>query len=112
MKYFDFVVEAFFVLDIILKFFVSYVDDDTGQNVTDLPKIAWNYFLSFRFAFDILATFPMYLIISNGEITKIIRLIRLPKAVKLFDSSKFEALVEFIMKSNPGLKQSSTATTS
>ena len=101
MKVFDYIVEAVFWIDIILKFFTGYIDDETGKLVFMRRKIARNYVFSMAFVIDIVSTFPLYLFFSNGEFTKILRLIRLPKAAKLFDSSKFESLIECIMKSSP-----------
>lgn len=77
-----------------------YEDDETGAMVTDHWKIFKNYILSWTFVIDFISTFPTYLMTSEGEFTKILRLIRLKKATKLFASSKFEALVECIMKSS------------
>lgn len=90
--------ECIFALDILLKCITAYNDDDSGDLVTDHWLIFKNYILSWTALIDIISTFPFYLIFSDGEVTKILRLIRLPKAFKLFDSQKFESLVECIMK--------------
>lgn len=89
------------MLDIILKFFTTYTDDESALLVLNLRKAARNYLFSWTFFVDFISTFPLQLLTKNGEFTKIIRLIRLPKASKLFDSSKFESIVECIMKSKP-----------
>jgi hypothetical protein len=97
--YFDYWVECMFALDILLKCITAYRDDESGNLVTDHWLVFKNYLLSWTFAIDFISTFPFYLIFSDGEVTKILRLIRLPKAFKLFASSKFEAFVECVMKS-------------
>ena len=91
-------VEGFFYLDILLKFFTAYISDETGNTITDKKMIAKNYFFSKSFLSDFISTFPLYLLFKNGEFTRILRLFRWPKAFKLFDSSKFESLIECIMK--------------
>jgi hypothetical protein len=99
LKYFDYCVEILFALDILLKCITSYNDDESGKLVIDHWLIFKNYLLSWTFYVDFISTFPFYLIFSDGEISKILRLIRLPKAFKLFASQKFESFVECVMKS-------------
>lgn len=106
LQYFDYAVEIMFGIDIILKCFTAYVDDETGDLVTDKKRILKHYIFSWRFFIDFVSTFPMYLFFSDGEFTKILRMIRLPKTAKLFDSSKFENCIECIMKSKANLMQS------
>ncbi|XP_015898998.1 potassium channel AKT1 [Ziziphus jujuba] len=53
----DNVVNAFFALDIILTFFVAYLDRTTYLLVDDPKKIAWKYASSWL-AFDVISTIP------------------------------------------------------
>ncbi|KAG6723848.1 hypothetical protein I3842_03G227800 [Carya illinoinensis] len=54
----DNVVNAFFAVDIIITFFVAYVDTATSYQLVDSPKkIAWKYVRSWL-AFDVISTIP------------------------------------------------------
>ncbi|KAL4295385.1 hypothetical protein GQ457_12G023580 [Hibiscus cannabinus] len=53
----DNVVNGFFVLDIILTFFVAYLDKATYLLIDDRKKIAWKYVSSWL-VFDIISTIP------------------------------------------------------
>lgn len=54
----DNVVNFFFLVDIILTFFVAYLDSTTYQLVDDPKKIARKYALSLRMVLDIISTCP------------------------------------------------------
>lgn len=96
---FDYCVEICFGIDILIKFITAFYHEETGELVTNMKEIPLNYLFSWRFVIDFASTFPLYLFLGIGEITKIFRLIRLPKAASLFDSAKFESCIECIMKS-------------
>ncbi|KAL8498140.1 hypothetical protein ACS0TY_021463 [Phlomoides rotata] len=53
----DNVVNGFFAIDIILTFFVAYLDKKTYLLVDDRKKIAWRYTFSWL-AFDVISTIP------------------------------------------------------
>lgn len=53
----DNVVNAFFAMDIIISFFVAYLDRVTFLLVDDPRKIAWKYACSW-FVFDVISTIP------------------------------------------------------
>ncbi|KAG2444349.1 hypothetical protein HXX76_001105 [Chlamydomonas incerta] len=54
----EFIILATFLLDFVLKFFVSYDDPETGIPVTTQPKMAMQYFKSWIFVLDVLGCFP------------------------------------------------------
>ncbi|KAE8678775.1 Potassium channel AKT1 [Hibiscus syriacus] len=56
----DNVVNGFFALDIILTFFVAYLDKKTYLLIDDHKKIAWKYARSWL-AFDVISTIPLEL---------------------------------------------------
>ncbi|KAI5354801.1 hypothetical protein L3X38_007696 [Prunus dulcis] len=58
----DLVVDAFFAVDIVLTFFVAYLDKSTYLLVLDHKKIALRYVISIYFAMDIVSTLPIQLI--------------------------------------------------
>lgn len=68
----DNVVNGFFAIDIILTFFVAYLDKSSYLLIDDRKKIAWRYLTSW-FAFDVISTTPF-------EVVKII----LPSALEQF----------------------------
>lgn len=53
----DNVVNGFFAIDIVLTFFVAYLDRTTYLLVDDRKKIAWKYASSWL-AFDVISTIP------------------------------------------------------
>ncbi|XP_038898228.1 potassium channel KAT3 isoform X2 [Benincasa hispida] len=65
----DLVVDAFFALDIILTFFVAYLDKDTYLLVDDRKKIALRYLTSLWFPMDVASTLPFQVLyrIFTGE---------------------------------------------
>ncbi|ONI34141.1 hypothetical protein PRUPE_1G464600 [Prunus persica] len=58
----DLVVDAFFAVDIVLTFFVAYLDKSTYLLVLDHKKIALRYVISIYFAMDVVSTLPIQLI--------------------------------------------------
>ncbi|XP_030475988.2 potassium channel AKT1-like [Syzygium oleosum] len=57
----DNVVNGFFAIDIVLAFFVAYLDKATYLLIDDPKKIAWRYTSSW-FAFDVISTIPSELV--------------------------------------------------
>ncbi|KAG9128610.1 hypothetical protein Leryth_017090 [Lithospermum erythrorhizon] len=58
----DLVVDFFFSVDIVLTFFVAYLDKSTYLMVVDHKKIALRYLASLRLPMDVLSTLPFQLI--------------------------------------------------
>ncbi|KAL4304629.1 hypothetical protein GQ457_10G016630 [Hibiscus cannabinus] len=86
----DNVVNGFFALDIVLTFFVAYLDKATYLYIDDRKKIAWKYGTSWL-AFDIISTIPSELAqkispkpLSSYGIFNMLRLWRLRRVVALF----------------------------
>jgi len=61
--------EAFFFLEICLKFFTAYKDAETFESIYSLKKIATNYILNQGFVFDLLAAFPYWFIFQDMKKT-------------------------------------------
>jgi hypothetical protein len=90
---FDWVVEAFFILDLIFNFFQEYKDSETYENVRDHRKIAKKYILKGNFFIDFIAIFPFVAIFkSNALLTKLFRLFRLPRLTKLISTGRVNQL--------------------
>ncbi|KAK8637878.1 hypothetical protein V6N13_136334 [Hibiscus sabdariffa] len=80
----DLVVDVFFAVDIILTFFVAYLDKTTYLLVDDHKKIALRYVTRAWFFMDVASTLPFQLIFRiftggwhNGEIFGFLNLLRL-----------------------------------
>lgn len=90
---FDWIVEAFFILDLILNFFQEYKDSETFENVRDHRKIAKKYILKGNFFIDFIAVFPFVAIFKdNALLTKLFRLFRLPRLTKLISTGRVNQL--------------------
>ncbi|KAG8635848.1 hypothetical protein MANES_16G069300v8 [Manihot esculenta] len=80
----DLVVDAFFAMDILLTFFVAYLDKSTYLLVDDHKKIALRYVTSLWFPMDVASTLPFQFLyriftgkMSHGEIFGFLNLLRL-----------------------------------
>ncbi|KAF4370025.1 hypothetical protein CsatB_007773 [Cannabis sativa] len=90
----DLTVDAFFAIDIILTFFVSYLDKTTYLLVVDHKKIAARYVTKLWFPMDVASTLPFQLIdriftgkVHTGEafgFLNLLRLWRLRRVSQLF----------------------------
>lgn len=82
------VIEFHFYVDLILSFFCEYIDPETNVPVRDLKKISKHYLFSW-FSIDFMSVFPFELFLeegsSTGGFTKLLRLARLPRLIKLID---------------------------
>ncbi|KAL8521987.1 hypothetical protein ACS0TY_012223 [Phlomoides rotata] len=80
----DLVVDAFFTIDIILTFFIAYLDKDTYLLVDDQNKIAMRYITHLWFPMDVASTLPfqtLYRIFTGkthrGDVFGFLNLLRL-----------------------------------
>ncbi|XP_018623493.1 potassium channel KAT3 isoform X2 [Nicotiana tomentosiformis] len=99
----DLVVDAFFAIDILLTFFVSYLDKSTYLLVDDRKKIAFRYVTHLGFPMDVASTIPFQTIyrIFNGKkqgddvfgFLNLLRLWRLRRVSKFF--SRLEKDIRF-----------------
>jgi hypothetical protein len=96
----DNVVTGFFFLDLLLNFFVEYQNTETFQTVRDHKKIAKRYIFSFWFTIDFISTFPFNFFSSKSIITRLFRLFRLPKLIRLLDLYKFNQLLKSFFSSS------------
>jgi len=80
-------------------------NDDKAITHKDIAKA---YFKSGWFFFDVVATFPFYMIEISGNYTtlfKLMRLIRIPRVLKLLDAKKFNDLVRLVLSGQPRSKR-------
>lgn len=84
----DSIVEYMFYTDFLLQFLQEYFDEDTQSRIRDLKMIANKYFAGW-FMVDFVSVFPFGLIFNTGVVTKLFRLCRLPRLIKLIDPSRF-----------------------
>ena len=98
-------VEIFFCIDIILRFFHEYRDPESFEYVNDFRKIAKNYITGW-FLIDFAAVFPFNLLVSgNSQWIKLVRLFRLPKFMRLLDQSRFDQMLESILENHSRQKK-------
>lgn len=75
-------IDVFFLFDIILTFWTTYIDAETGDEVSDPKKIAVNY-LKKKFWLDLLATIPFDLIFPTDGILQVLLLFGLLKVMRV-----------------------------
>jgi hypothetical protein len=94
----ELVVLIFFSADLVFNFFREPTKGDLDKTWTH-TEIAKNY-LKGSFFIDILATFPFFLIKTEGSnfglYFKLLRMVRLPKIMNLLDMEKFNKVSEAI----------------
>ncbi|KAL9176909.1 hypothetical protein ABFS82_01G025100 [Erythranthe guttata] len=80
----DLVVDAFFAIDIVLTFFVAYLDKSTYLLIDDHKKIAMRYITHLWFPMDVASTLPFQTIyriftgkMHNGDVFGFLNLLRL-----------------------------------
>jgi hypothetical protein len=95
----NYIIDAIFAIDIFLSFRTSFIDEATGAEVTDPPKIALLYVKN-RFVIDLIATIPFDLILVgsagkdvSGKLSilstlKIFRVLRLTKVISYLNASE------------------------
>ena len=87
--YIDKLVETLFWLDLCLNFIQGYINPENLEIVTDFKAIARNYVVRGWFWIDFVSVFPFEDLFPNGSLTKLLRLFRLPRLIKLIDIDKF-----------------------
>jgi hypothetical protein len=96
----EYVVTAIFTIDIILNFMLLKKNKD-GNIIRQHSDIASNYAKGWLIL-DLIATFPFGLVVNNdrGTVFKLIRLIRLPRILKIFDFSRLRSLLKFCYRNS------------
>ena len=95
--YFDLMVELFFWLDLCLNFLQSYPHPEFLYDILEFKEIAKNYVFKGWFFVDFVSVFPFELFFTQGNLTKLVRLMRLPRLNKLIDISRFSQLIKSLM---------------
>ena len=98
---FDWIVEVFFWVDLILNFFQEYKDPETYENVRNHKLIAKRYIFKGYFVFDAISVFPFTALFSSDAIlTKLLRLLRLPRLAKLINTSRVNQLMKSFLENS------------
>lgn len=98
---FDWIVEFFFVSDLVFNFFQEYKDPETFENIRNHKKIAMRYMFRGWFIIDLVSVFPFSAILQQDALlTKLFRLFRLPRLLKLIDISRFNQLLKSFFDSS------------
>jgi hypothetical protein len=98
---FDWLVEGFFLCDLVFNFFQEYKDPESYENVRNHKKIAKFYILKGWFFIDFVSVFPFVAIFKdNALLTKLFRLFRLPRLTKLINSSRVNQLLKSLLENS------------
>lgn len=84
---FDTIVDTMFLMDIILTFFTTYVDEKTGELIRSLKMIRWKY-LKTWFAFDFISSLPYGIVNFFDQTSSFVGIFRLLKMVRLIRIGK------------------------
>lgn len=99
ITYFDTFVDCMFIIDIILTFFTTYIDEK-GNLVTNLKKIRLDY-LKGWFLLDVAASFPYsILVLQIGSESKVVSLIRILKIIRLVRIGKVSQKMGRLMQTS------------
>jgi hypothetical protein len=110
---FDYAVDVFFFLDVVITFFTAYYSVNRDAYILDRRRIAFNY-LSFWFAIDMVSCLPIDTFVisaTNGtggnfaaiQLIKTLRLVRLAKLLRIADFTKYKNYVEVYFGVHPGI---------
>lgn len=83
MTVIDQIINAFFLIDIVLNFRTTYYNK-RGEEIFSPKMIALDYLISIRFAFDVLACIPFDLMIkTSGDALKVVGVLKLIRISRL-----------------------------
>lgn len=85
-------IDFFFLVDIVLTFRTTYINSNTGDEITEPKKIAISY-LKGRFVIDVLSTIPFDLFTGNTKGLEFFSLFGLLKVMRVFRLGK---IINFI----------------
>jgi hypothetical protein len=104
LNIFNYIVEASFLSDFLMNFLTEYIDPDTYQPVRQISRIGKQYIFRGWFIIDFVGIIPFQYFMGgdNGQNlqTKLIRLFRLPRMMKLIDISRFNSMLKSIFENN------------
>ena len=86
--------ELHFYMDLILNFFCEYLDPETNIPIRGLKEIATHYILGW-FPIDFISVFPFQIFFGDSTgVSKLVRLARLPRLIKLIDVQRFKNILK------------------
>ncbi|KAL4492391.1 hypothetical protein ABPG72_005526 [Tetrahymena utriculariae] len=97
-NWYEILVECFFVTDIILNFFSAYYNPEDDEVVYDMKLIALRYITQGYFFLDFISTFPWQLVNKNITVVKLLRMLRLPRFLKLVKEDRFINVVNTVLR--------------
>lgn len=96
----NFLIDIFFMLDLFINFRSSYINDDTGEEITKLNLIAYNY-LKGRFWIDLLASVPLDMLSYGlGGLDENSRYLDFIELLKLFRVLRLSRLIMYLNLKN------------
>jgi len=93
MFYFEMMIDAVFILDLIINFRTGYVDPSTGKRELRSAFIARNYFFGY-FWIDFISSVPWDQMIPAGDDIKLLKTVRLVRLTKLGRLARVKRLVD------------------
>ena len=94
---FDYIVDFYFFVDIILNFFVPFMDSNYVY-ITEKKKIAMNYLMSSWFVIDIVSVLPLNIILNESySWNRFMRVVKIPRLYKI---TKMAKLLRTMRKKN------------
>ena len=82
------------------SFLQEYYDEESQQRIRELKLIAKKYVEGW-FIIDFVSIFPFGAFFNTGVVTKLFRLCRLPRLIKLIDPSRFKKVLKSTAKDEP-----------
>ena len=93
----NYIIEIHFYIDLVISFFCEYIEPETNLPVRDLKMIGKHYLFSW-FPIDFISVFPFEILLpegsSTGGLTKLFRLFRMPRLIKLIDVNRFKKILK------------------
>jgi len=85
----EIILDLFFMFDIVLNFRTSYINNHTGDEITDPRTIAYNYLTSGKLVIDLLSSFPYdYVARSTGSSTVVWKSLSFLRILRVYRLSK------------------------
>ena len=90
------VIDSFFLIDIIVNFMSAYFDDEL-QEIDEYKMIAKRYIYGW-FAIDLLSIFPFELVLESSNINGLVRFVKIGKLSKLVKLTRLVRIFKIVMQ--------------
>ena len=97
----NYIVDCFFLIDIIFIFNTAIIDEEDSIIIANRSEIAWQY-LKGWFTIDLVAIIPFEAILINGESANLVRYTRMGRLNKVFKLMRLVRLPSYASQ-NPSV---------